>query len=52
MAKWKVTRNDKDIYPGNIGLAKMNAMRQAKMFNRWAKMNGGKPTYGIRLVKQ
>ena len=50
--KWKVTRNGEDIYPGNTGISKMNAMRQVKMFNRWATENGGKPTYGLRPVKR
>jgi len=49
---WKVTRNGEDIYPGNTGIPKMNALRQADMLNRWAEMNGSEPTYGIRPLKK
>jgi len=52
MARWKITRDGKDIYPGNTGISKLEAMRQAKLFNRWARMNGGQPTYGIRPLKE
>jgi len=50
--KWKVTRNGEDLYPGDTGLPKRGAMRQAQMFNRWAKANGGKATYGIKPLKE